>query len=161
MAVKKVLVMGASGHPEQLQTGDSIQVAQTTTEVETLTNGGGSSAPIGTPVYLSAADTFQNGRANAFATAKVHGVVADTSIAAAASGQVATDGIVTATTGQWDTITGQVGGLTAGADYFLDAATAGKLTTTPPTTVGQVNAYVGRAKSTTDLHLDIRFPILL
>ena len=52
-------------------------------------------------------------------------------------------------------------GLTAGADYFLDPATAGKLTTTPPSTVGQFNVYVGRAKSSTDMHLDIRFAIAL
>jgi hypothetical protein len=161
MAVKKVLVMGASGHPEQLQAGDSINVATTTTEVETLTNGGGSSVPIGTPVYISAADTFLTARANASGTAKLHGLIYDASIASASAGSVATDGVVTATTTQWDAITGQTGGLTAGADYFLDAAAAGKLTSTPPSTAGQYNVYVGRAKSTTDMHLDIRFPIAL
>lgn len=161
MATKKVLVLGASGHPEQLQPGDSISVATTTTEVETLTNGGGSPAPIGTPVYISAADTFQSARANAFGTSQVEGLVYDVSIASSTPGQVATDGIVTATTGQWDAITGQTGGLTPGADYFLDPATAGRLTTTPPTTAGQVNTLVGRAKSTVDFHLQIRYPILL
>lgn len=161
MAVKKVLVMGTSGHPEQLQAGDSIQVATTTAEVETLTNGGGSSVPIGTPVYVSAADTFLSARANASGTSKVHGLVFDASIANSASGQVCTDGVLTATTTQWDAVTGQTGGLTAGADYFLDPATAGKLTTTPPSTVGQFNVYVGRAKSSTDMHLDIRFAIAL
>lgn len=161
MAIKKVLVMGTSGHPEQLQAADSIQVATTTTEVETLTSANAASAPIGTPVYLSAADTFVNARANAVATAKVYGLVMDVAIAAVASGNIATDGVVTATTAQWDAITGQTGGLTVGADYFLDAAAAGKLSSTPPATVGQFNAYVGRAKSTTDFHLDIRFAIAL
>jgi hypothetical protein len=74
---------------------------------------------------------------------------------------VATDGVLSGTTAQWDAVTGQTGGLTAGVDYFLSAATAGRVTTTPPATAGQYNVYVGRAKSTTDMHLDIRVHIPL
>lgn len=161
MAVKKPLVLGTSGHPEQLQSGDTIQVPTTTTEVETLTNGGGATINFGNAVYLSAADTVQLARANALATAKIYGLVYDASIAAAASGQIATDGILSGTTAQWDAVTGQTGGLTVGTDYFLDPTTAGRLTITPPTTAGQYNCYIGRAKSTTDMHLDIRTYIAL
>jgi hypothetical protein len=162
MAVKKVLVMGTDGHPQQLQAGDSISVSTTTTETESLTNAVASAVVIGTPIYISAADTFTAARANASATAKVHGLVFDApSIAASSAGSIATDGVVVATTTQWDAVTGQTGGLTPGSDYFLDAATAGKLTTTAPSAAGQFNALIGRAKSTTDMSLNIRFPIAL
>jgi len=40
-------------------------------------------------------------------------------------------GEITLTTGEWDTVTGGSGGLTAGSIYYLDT-TAGKLTTTEP-----------------------------
>jgi hypothetical protein len=162
MAVKKVLVMGTNGHPENLQAGDSISVSSTSTEVETLTNAVASAVVIGTPIFISAADAFTAARANASATAKVHGIVFDApSIAASSPGQIATDGVVTASTGQWDVVTGQTGGLTAGADYFLDAAAVGKLTATPPSAAGQFNVYIGRAKSATDLSLSIRPSIAL
>jgi hypothetical protein len=45
---------------------------------------------------------------------------------------------VTATTGQWDAVTGGSGGLTPGVYYYVSAATAGLLTTTAPTTTGEV-----------------------
>lgn len=160
MAVKKPLVLGTSGHPEVLQAADTIVANTSFTNVETLTNGG-AAAVIGSVVYVSAADTFQLAQANAAAPAKAYGVVYDASIAGAASGSVATDGLITATTGEWDAVAGTVGGLTAGVDYFLSAAIAGRLTSTPPTAAGQYNTYVGTAKSATVLSLSPRHAIAL
>lgn len=161
MAVKTPLVLGSSGHPEQLQAADTITVSTSFTNTEQVTNGGGAAAVICTPVYISAADTFLLAQANAAATADVYGLVYDASIGAAASGSIATDGLVTATTGQWDAVTGLVGGLVAGTDYFLSATTAGRLTATAPTAAGQFNVFVGKAKSATTLSVSIRERIAL
>lgn len=68
-------------------------------------------------------------------------------------------GNFTALTGEWDTITGQTGGLTAGAPYFLSAATEGKLTPTPPATGWVVKLGVAIRNDT--LFIDIDPPIKL
>lgn len=54
------------------------------------------------------------------------------------------------------TLSGEISGLTglvAGEVYFLSASSAGVLTTTEPTTVGQVSIPVGIASSTTTLYV--------
>lgn len=66
---------------------------------------------------------------------------------------VAVAGIVAGTTGEWDAVTGQTGGLTSGARYYLNPTTAGRLTTTAPTTDGQYVTFVGVAMSTTKMKL--------
>jgi hypothetical protein len=157
MALKKPLVL-TNGLPEQLQSGDTLDATINTADEVVLTNGGGSSAPPGSPVYISAANTFQLSRANASGTAKVVGFTT-ASIAAAATGAVRKDGTLSLPTGQWDTITGGTGGLTAGSDYYLSEATAGRLTATAPTT-GWV-LPVGTALSTTDFEIQIGLSIKL
>jgi hypothetical protein len=119
---------------------------------ETLTNNTGSSIVIGSTVYISAAGEITKAIANADAASLAVGVVSAT-IANSASGPVVTAGTVTATTGEWDTITGQSGGLTAAADYYLDNTTAGKITTTAPGS-GYVQP-IGHALSTTKLKVSI------
>jgi hypothetical protein len=119
----------------------------------TATNGEASAIAIGRAVYIFGADTVKLANANAAGTKSVVGLVFDTSINSAASGSIAVAGSVTATTGQWDSVTGQSGGLTSGAKYYLSNATNGALTTTAPTT-GYV-APVGVALSTTKMVLNI------
>jgi len=51
--------------------------------------------------------------------------------------------------------------LTPGATYFLDPSTAGRITTTAPTTAGQYVVRVGRAVDATTLDIEIELPILL
>lgn len=161
MALRKPLVLNA-GQIQQLQAGDTLNAPQSGGDQVELTNGNAGAVVIGAPVYISANDTFDKARSNAAATARVAGLVAKTpSIANAASGPVQTDGPMTATTGEWDAITGGAGGLTAGTVYYLDPATAGKLTSTAPTTVGQLVVEVGVAISTTILDIKIKAPILL
>jgi hypothetical protein len=65
------------------------------------------------------------------------------------------DGFLTATTGQWDAVTGQTGGLTPGALYYLSVATAGKLTLTATETVGEFVERVGKAVSTTRMEVTV------
>lgn len=119
----------------------------------TATNGEATTIGIGRAVYISAGDTVRLANANAAGTKNVVGLVFDTSINAAASGSVAVAGSVTATTGQWDTVTGQTGGLTSGSIYYLSNTVAGGLTTTAPST-GYV-APVGLALSTTKMVINI------
>lgn len=64
-----------------------------------------------------------------------------------------------ATANQWDAVTGQVGGLTPAARYFLGAA--GALTTTPPSSAGASLVLVGTALTSTKMELGINAPILL
>jgi hypothetical protein len=162
MTLRTPLVLGSDGLPQQLQSGDTILSAASTYTSRSVTNGESSAAiVIGAPVYATAADTVKRAQANAKSTAKLAGLGLDPSIAAAASGNIITGGILVATTTQWDAVAGTTGGLAFGTEYFLDPANPGKITATPPTTVGQCNVLVGIALSTTELELQITPPILL
>ena len=118
-----------------------------------MTNGMGSSIAIGRAVYVSGDETVSLAVANSGTTKNVVGMVFDGSINAAASGLIATSGAVTATTAQWDAVTGQSGGLTPGAKYYLSNVTAGAITTTAPAT-GYV-CPLGIATSDTTFILNI------
>jgi len=160
MALVKPLVV-INGQVQQIQAGDTLEASIASQESIAMTNGNGSSIVIGAPVYVDANNSVDLAQADASGTKNVFGLVADASISSAASGQIITDGFLTATTGQWDTITGDTGGLVAGAKYYLDPDTAGMLTTTAPTTVGDYVCPVGIAISTTVLKIDIEETILL
>lgn len=112
------------------------------------------------PVYISGAGAIDKAKADAASTAAAIGLTL-AAIGSSAQGQVQTTGIVTAATGDWDAITGGSGGLTANALYFVSPSTAGALTTTVPTTPGQLISPVGRALSTTQMSLRISEPVLL
>lgn len=156
MAQKKAVVI-TNGQLEQLQAGDYIQNVEQTQ----LTNGNAGAIVIGTPVYASANDTVDKAMANAVGTVNVIGLVADVSIAAAATGSIQSDGVLAATTVQWDAVAGTTGGLTKDIIYYLDPATAGKITSTAPSTVGQFVKELGIAISTTELRITIKQRIKL
>ena len=61
----------------------------------------------------------------------------------------------------WDAVTGQSGGLTVGATYWVRDATLGFLTATRPTTGGHFATQVGFAISATQLQLQLSSPITL
>lgn len=153
MPLKKPVVLNTDGTFELLQSGDTLDATISIADEATLTNSSASAIPIGTPIYISAANACEPSRANATGTAKVVGLVSAVSIAASGTGTIRKDGTLPATTAQWDAITEQVGGLTPGSTYFLSEATAGKLTTTAPTTGWIVP--VGVALSTTDFEIQI------
>jgi len=160
MSAKKPLVI-TNGQIEQLQAGDTLNASVTEVDVIAKTNDNAGSIVIGAPVYVKSNGNVDKGRANAQGTVQILGLVADTSIAAAASGNIQTDGVLAATTGQWDAVTGETGGLTPGAVYYLDAGTAGKLTQTAPTTTGQFVVKCGLAISATEMDIDTTAPIKL
>jgi hypothetical protein len=158
MSLKKPLVLNA-GQIEQLQSGDTLDANISEVDVVSMSNGEASSITICQAVYVSDANEVGLGKADAAGTAKLLGLVQATSIEAAASGSIQTDGILSATTGQWDAVTGETGGLTANSTYYLSAATGGDLTSTPPST-GYV-VRVGLAISTTEMDISIENPIKL
>ena len=153
MPLKKPVVLNTDGTFELLQAADTLDAAVSIADEATLTNSSAGAIAIGTPVYVSAANACQPSRANASGTAKVIGLVSATTISAAATGTIRKDGTLTASTVQWDAITGQTGGLTPGSSYFLSEATTGRLTTTAPV-VGWV-LPVGVALSTTDFEIQV------
>lgn len=148
MALKKVLVLN-SGQIEQLQSGDYIN----TGEIPQFINGNAGSIVIGAPVYSSANGTVDKAKADAVGTTNVIGLVYDASIASGATGGVQIDGILSATTAQWDAVAGTTGGLTKDVFYYLSAATAGQLTSTAPATGFSI--CVGIGNSTTDMKINI------
>ena len=162
MAIKAPLVMGSDGLPQQLQPADSLASAGATYISRTVTNSEGASAiVIGAPVYAFAADAVKKAQANAKATSKLAGLGLSTTTAAGALGDIISEGVLVATAVQWDAVAGTTGGLAFGTIYFLDPVTSGKLTATPPSTVGQCVVVIGVALSTTELDLQISLPILL
>jgi hypothetical protein len=160
MTLRKPLVI-ISGQIQQLAAADTLDALVSEKDMLSLSNGEASAIVIGTPVYVSAASTCKKAMANAAGTTNAIGLVATASVAAAALGSVQSDGVLTATTAQWDAVAGTTGGLAFGTLYFVDPATAGKITATAPTTSGQYVAPIGRALSTTDLEITIAPTILL
>jgi hypothetical protein len=156
MAQKKPIVLN-SGQFEQLQSGDYIS----SVDLPQLTNANAGSIVIGTPVYASANDSVDKAKADAVGTVNCIGLVADTSIAAAGVGGIQMDGILAATTGQWDAVAGTSGGLTKDVIYYLSAATAGLLTSTAPSTAGQYVKEIGIAISTTEMKIQVERRIKL
>lgn len=156
MALRKAIVL-VNGEFEQLQSGDRLS----STDVQSLTNKNANTVTIGQPVYSFGNDQVDLAKADASATKNVIGLVADVSIAANASGIVQSDGLLTATTEQWDAVTGANGGLTFGAAYYLDDATAGLLTVTPPSTGGSYVAKVGTGLSATEMEIEIQSTVKL
>lgn len=104
-------------------------------------------------VFCDDNDDFDLAQADGASTPEVIGVIESTSITAAAPGIIRTEGILTATTGQWDVAAGTSGGLTAGTEYYLSDADPGMLTATEPSLPGSTSVRVGIALSTTKLKL--------
>ncbi len=157
MAVRKPLVIVA-GQIQQLQSGDTltgIELGQVS-----LTNNNIATAVICTPVYADGAGTVDFAQADAIGTSEVVGLaVAD--ITAAGAGLIQTDGVMTASTGEWDVVTTESGGLVADTIYWLDPDTPGKLTITPTSTDTELVVRVGKGLSTTQMLIAIQPPILL
>ncbi len=158
MALRKPLVI-VNGQVGQLQAGDTLDAVVSEVDVISRTNANASQLPIGTPVYTSVAGSVNAAQANAAGTVEVLGFLKN-NVAAAASGIVQTDGILAATTAEWDAITGATGGLTIGA-YWLDPDNAGRMVNTAPADAGDYVVRLGKAISTTEFEISIESPIKL
>jgi len=161
MALRVPLVMVA-GQIQQLQSSDTIAVPSVTAGVVLQqTNDESGAIVICTPVYNDANDGVKKAKADASGTKDVIGLVKDASITNGVAGAIQCDGVLAATTTQWDAVFGTTGGLTKGTRYYLSAATAGQGTSTAPSTVGQYVMELGIAISTTELRIGMGDPILL
>lgn len=148
MALRKPLVLN-SGQIQQLQAGDTLDATMAENEGQVYTNADAGNHVIGDVVYLFSADNVKKAQANAAGTTRAIAI--------------ATATIVNATTGVYQTSGTLAGlaGLTAGAVYYLSAATAALLTATPPSVAGQYVVEIGVATSTTELLINIKAPVLL
>lgn len=159
MAAQKPLVI-IGGQIQQIPTGDTISVAASGGETVAMTNANAGSLVIGTPVYVSAAGSVNKGNAAGIATAKILGLVSDTSIGTGATGNIQLGAAFTATTGQWDAVAESaigvptVGGLAAGTTYFL-STTVGKISAVAPTGALAFVGRIGIAMSATELAMEI------
>ena len=160
MSLRKPLVL-VSGQIQQLQSADTLSAPQSGGDVVIQTNDEASPIVICTPVYNDADDGVKKAKADAIGTKSAIGLVYDSSISNGVSGAIQVNGIVSATTGQWDAVFGTTGGLAFGTRYYLSAATAGLGTSTAPSAVGQYVLELGIAISTTELLLTMNQPILL
>jgi len=160
MSLRKPLVI-VDGIIQQIQSGDTLDAVITEVDIITAENAETSAIPKGTPVYVFADGQVKKAQANTSGTVEIVGLVYPTSISPSETGWIITDGVLEALTAEWDAITGDSGGLTAGSIYYLDPDAAGMLTTTAPTTVGNYVVRVGKALSTTELEITISQPILL
>ncbi len=161
MVARTPLVIIA-GQVQQLPAADSLNVARSDYNSRTDVNGEAATAiVIGSPCYAFAVGSVRRAQANALATSRVTGLALPATTVAGANLELVTDGLMTASTGQWDAAAGTTGGLVFDTEYFLDPSTPGKLTATAPATVGQTVVSIGVALSTTELQVNIQPPILL
>lgn len=117
--------------------------------------------PIGTPVFAYNATGVRKAVANeASAAWKVIGL-ATSQVLAGSNGLFQGEGKLTATTAEWDALTGDVGGLVANKTYFLHPVLVGKITLIPPTADGEYVCRIGVAYSPTELYIDLGLCIKL
>lgn len=160
MALRKPLVQNA-GEIQQLQTGDTLDAPQSGGDIVVQTNNETSPIVICTPVYNDGSDTVKKASAAATGTSTVLGLVyTSPSITNGTSGSILIQGILSATTLQWDAVAGTSGGLTAGVRYYLSSST-GLISATAPSVNGQYIVEIGIAISTTEMKVNVSRRILL
>ncbi len=125
-----------------------------------LTNGESDSIRIGQPVYISGENTCRLAKADSEDKARVCGLVKSGAVDGGNVGAIAIRGLLEATADQWDTVTGEHGGLLPGADYYLSSVPGG-LTRSAPSSVGQFVVPMGVAQSHCGLLLQIRSRVRL
>lgn len=149
MATRKALVL-VSGEIQQLQSGDTLGGPVAEVDLISLTNSDAATAVLGEIMYIFGADAVKKAKADAAGTAQAIFFAASASTATTATGNFQSSGVLAG-----------LSGLTAGSTYYLSAATAGAMTTTAPSSVGQFVTRLGQALSTTEFEIRIERFILL
>lgn len=153
MAQRQPLTIVA-GQIEQVQAGDNFgnRIIRN--------NASGTTAVRGQPVISDGDGSFDLANRASVANAKVIGLLAQGSVGNGSDGTIQVDGMFEASTTQWDAVTGGSGGLVAETYYYL-GLTDGTLTSTPPSTAGEVYILVGIALNTILMRIVIGPQILL
>ena len=130
-----------------------VVVASAPVPTITATNSSGSGVVIGNVVFFDSVGDAVKAQADAVGTSLAVGFALAT-IADAASGDFQVDDIMTATEAEWNAVTEEgAGGLTEGAEYFVSEITAGKITTTAPSAIGEFIVQIGIALTSTKLKI--------
>ena len=123
--------------------------------------GGTGGWSLGSPVYSTDNDEFAKARANALSTSKVQGLGLS-AVAASATGNIQTGGVMELTDAQWQAVTESGLSLVADTTYVLSITTAGKIQTlaewAAAATTGATRVVIGTAQSTTKMRLEISDP---
>lgn len=142
--------------------GYAISTTELVIEIGSQPNylvGGADGVVVGMAAVLEGpSELFGRAIANSFVNAKSSGIVSSIqngNAVVAESGEV-----VVLTTAQWDAVTGQAGGLTSGAGYYLDPATLGHLVVSvPPVAAGSFQMQMGIALSATAMLVQTGQPV--
>jgi len=137
------------------------QVASTSTDTSAYMNTNGESYYLNVGLPVSTVNgQLKRGDAGSEALSFIQGIV---TVGGSPTNNttVQSDGVVNLTTTQWDAVTGQVGGLTPSARYYLGVQPGPELTTTPTLSLGTHLVAIGRAASPTEMVLRIQPPILI
>jgi hypothetical protein len=110
------------------------------------------------PVFLKTTAEWDLSKADAIPAARTMGL-ALSDVSASFVLEVRARGSVVLSEAIWDAVTGDSGGLTPAARYYVSAATAGKLVKVPPAS-GHI-VKIGRAINTTTMDLEIQRRIKL
>lgn len=102
---------------------------------------------VGNAVFESVANSVRQANASSTATMPVVGIIISKPTPTATTCTIARSGEVT------------IAGLTVGQEYYA-STTPGQLTTTVPTATGHVAQYVGYAKNTNTLVVQLRNPVM-
>lgn len=149
-------IVNIAGEDQELPAGDTLPGLGSPQIGATFTT----TSIVGSVVYADGAGTVDLAQADATGTSIPVGL----SVAAYSPGAgfYQPSGIFTATTGQWDALTGETGGLVAGSKYYLSEATAGfiDLQANLTLTSGDYDVLLGVAISTTELQIRIERRLL-
>lgn len=111
----------------------------------------------GNAVYVLSNSNIQLAQADDLPQARLFGLALTDTLTGFAA-EVATQGLVIQSEAGWDAVTGQAGGLTPGASYWLDPVNPGKIIT-PASATAPFCTFVGKGLDSQTLDLDPRGPI--
>jgi hypothetical protein len=144
-------------------TEDPLRAGTGATSRPVVVTGSGA-LPKGTPVRPNGitAGVVTTSEANGLSSAATIGLLVTPVVDAsdrASSAQYA--GIFEMTTGEWDAVTGDTGGLSLGVLYYVSATSTGKISSTRTGVSNQCITLLGIAISVTELQLQICGPIVV
>lgn len=146
------LVVAPSAAGQQGSSGSGGSSSSSSSEIVSLLNADTVSLHFGCPIYSSGTG-YAKAAAGNFVGRRVSGLCADDTLLPGGSGNFVVEGSLVGTSAQWQTVTGNSGGLAVGSWYYLDLNVPGRLTLTLDRANAPVLSYqvpVGYALSSTE-----------